>query len=266
MVALLGSAASQGQTADYQPLVREGVRWIYATQTVYSEDYESAMSYYGLEFYGDTTIVTKNGSEVFKKCYMMGAPAQSSYYKVDFSKRPPRAFLREVDRKVYLIEASDLQAAEWSGEPPRVDLIYDFSDDGKVTLVGMQGTASRTFTRQSQTDVAGHLCGVFSEGNANTDRIVESIGLVSRWDGDLYQARWYWEAGPTTYYGLSHVVTADGEVIFKGPNYGLFSGVNEVQAAAGDDSRWYIVTGVAFAGRPSQPGLYIHGGRKVIIR
>ncbi|MBR1727715.1 MAG: hypothetical protein IJ724_13945, partial [Muribaculaceae bacterium] len=62
LAALLGSIAAQAQEADYQPLVREGVRW----DNVNEKHYEADLCYfYCYEFRGDTII---NG-KTYTKCY-----------------------------------------------------------------------------------------------------------------------------------------------------------------------------------------------------
>ena len=58
LAALLGGIAAQAQKADYQPLVREGVRWVNNSQFIHYGD----ETYYGpigtdvLQFCGDSVI------------------------------------------------------------------------------------------------------------------------------------------------------------------------------------------------------------------
>ena len=43
--------------------------------------------------------------------------------------------------------------------------------------------------------------------------------------------------------------------------------VNNVEAADADDSApWYTINGVQLAEKPTAPGIYIHGGRKVVVK
>ena len=63
----------------------------------------------------------------------------------------------------------------------------------------------------------------------------------------------------------------DGKVIFKSPWYigdkNESVGVTSVPSETADrDNRWYNLNGVMFDSKPTQPGVYIHGGKKVIIK
>jgi hypothetical protein len=43
--------------------------------------------------------------------------------------------------------------------------------------------------------------------------------------------------------------------------------VNNVEASDADDSApWYTVDGVELTEKPTAPGIYIHGGKKVIVK
>lgn len=43
--------------------------------------------------------------------------------------------------------------------------------------------------------------------------------------------------------------------------------VNEVIASLGvNDNSWYTINGVKLQGKPTQKGVYINGGRKVVIK
>ena len=43
--------------------------------------------------------------------------------------------------------------------------------------------------------------------------------------------------------------------------------VNNVEAADADDSApWYTINGVQLAEKPTAPGIYIHGGKKVVVK
>ena len=66
LLALSCSIAAQAQDTDYQPLVREGVRWVNQFHHENLENgFEDDILYY-LEFKGDTLIGGKN----YTKCYM----------------------------------------------------------------------------------------------------------------------------------------------------------------------------------------------------
>lgn len=44
--------------------------------------------------------------------------------------------------------------------------------------------------------------------------------------------------------------------------------INSLAAAtdADDSASWYTLGGAQLTGKPTQPGIYIHGGKKVIVK
>ena len=104
--------------------------------------------------------------------------------------------------------------------------------------------------------------------------IVQGIGFDSRDMGDLitpfirlpepdadYQEWW----------GLSHVVK-DGRIIYKGMRYrdGVTTGIDEVVADQPQrplDPHYYNLMGQPVGTEvPTAPGIYIHQGKKIIVR
>lgn len=59
------------------------------------------------------------------------------------------------------------------------------------------------------------------------------------------------------YYGLS---TVYGNVIES------TTGINTIKNDASTDSNWYTISGSRFTGKPSQKGVYIHNGKKVVVK
>ena len=51
----------------------------------------------------------------------------------------------------------------------------------------------------------------------------------------------------------------------KNPHY-LVTQVNDIKAHSATDDVWYTATGVRMHGQPSEPGIYIHNGKKVVVR
>ena len=71
---------------------------------------------------------------------------------------------------------------------------------------------------------------------------------------------------------FSHFIM-DGKVVYKGSYYDeqfdttLQVGVESVEAGVpGNDQLWYNMDGIAFDSRPTQPGVYIHQGKKVVVK
>lgn len=64
----------------------------------------------------------------------------------------------------------------------------------------------------------------------------------------------------------------DGEVIFKSIWYlgdnSSYVGIDRLQEDKkfSSDNRWYSVTGVSYNSKPTEPGIYIHQGQKVVVK
>ena len=217
LLALVCGMALQAQDADYQPLVREGVRWINRS-FIYFEGAIFDPHYYGIEFSGDT-IINVNGTQVvFKKCYSF--VINKDYYSsaINFSKLTPAAYMMEEDKKVYCLNFW----AMITHRPPTI--LYDFSHSEQAILGDTSGEGlTESFTFVGTETICGHECRVFSNG-ADFGKLVESIGLVSRNWGDLIDAAWEPLAvSAESYYGLSFVIDTNGNIIYRGPNYRFFA-------------------------------------------
>ncbi len=61
--------------------------------------------------------------------------------------------------------------------------------------------------------------------------------------------------------------TTDGYDWKEYPGVDPSTGVNNVEASDSDDSApWYTINGVELTEKPTAPGIYIHGGKKVIVK
>ncbi len=217
----------------YQPLVREGVRWINRSYLVF-EDTIINPHYYGIEISGDTVINNNGNLLTYKKCYSFAVNKDDCNVVIDFSKRFPDVYLREVDKKVY---CTDYFAVRLHKQPI---ILYDFSDlDQAILGDRFDEQSTEVFTLVGTETVCGHECRAFTDGVGyfSFGKLVESIGLVSSYMGDLVNARWLQFAGemPEELYGLSHVIDAAGNIIYNGPNYLFFAsdinGDNKVDIA-----------------------------------
>ena len=188
---LLCGITAQAQTDDYQPLVREGVRWVNHSQFVYSGDtfYFGPVETYSYELKGDTVITTSSGTHTYK--IVQGA------YKV---------FMRESDKKVYLLDKQS-SLDEF--------LLYDFSQETQATCASYD-SGSETLSLIDTVEIANKPCRVFK---GSMGYLIESIGYVSSYNGDLIQSFWAFPAGGIDYYGLDHVEDLEGNIIYKAPWY-----------------------------------------------
>jgi len=68
--------------------------------------------------------------------------------------------------------------------------------------------------------------------------------------------------------GLIKLTDLDGNVLYKGAYYDTYNSIDRVadDASAAADPRWYDLLGHPFDSRPTQPGVYIHQGKKVVVK
>ncbi len=104
--------------------------------------------------------------------------------------------------------------------------------------------------------------------------IVEGIGFDSRDMGDLltpFTRQPDHDADYQEWCGLSHVVK-DGQIIYKGMRYreGAFTSIDEAVADRTScplDENYYDLMGRPVGKEvPSTPGIYIHNGKKIVVR
>jgi hypothetical protein len=192
---------------DYPPLVREGIKWIYRSrQNDTDEDV-----FYVMELMGDTIIETLSEPYSYKKCYKYPIAKGSVANSIDLSVKTPVAYLREFDQLICCLDYRTVQTMQQTGNLTRDWLLYDFSDICQAALGGAQ---RYVFKVSEPTSVQGHQCRVFVDETGQV-MLIESIGLVTLESGDLL--------GVNEYSGLSHVLDADGNIIYRGPNYRFFA-------------------------------------------
>ncbi len=104
--------------------------------------------------------------------------------------------------------------------------------------------------------------------------VVEGIGFDSRDMGDLltpFTRQPDPNANHQEWCGLSHVIK-DGQIIYKGMRYrhGAFTGIDEVVADGARrplDPHYYNLMGQPVGHDvPTTPGIYIHQGKKIVVR
>ena len=199
LAVLLGGIAAQAQEADYQPLVREGVRWVNHSQYVHSGDevYFGPVQTYTITLRGDTSVTSPSGTHQYKRVIHSMYPWRN-------------IFMRESEKKVYVLASDDPM---YSSDEEY--LLYDFSDDNEAKLYSPEGVET-TYVREGSVDINGHSCRVYK---GDFGWLVESVGLVSRCDGDMILPRWARVAGGEDNYGLDHLEDMDGNIIYKAPWY-----------------------------------------------
>ena len=133
------------------------------------------------------------------------------------------------------------------------------------------------FILASSVDIDGQTCQRYAYVGEEGDTlalIVEGIGFDSRDMGDLLTP-FTRQPDPNADYqewcGLSHVVK-DGQIIYKGMRYreGAFTSIDEAVADRTGrplDENYYDLMGRPMGKEvPSTPGIYIHNGKKIVVR
>ena len=188
MMALIGAILAQAQNGEYQPLVREGVRWINRSYTLVMGDMVVNPYYCAIEICGDTILKADGGESTFKKCYGFKVDRNNVDAPQNFSNKTPNAYLREEDKKVYGI---DYFSARW--QPVTSTILYDFSDTEQAVLRNLYEEGYvKYFNFIGTENVGGQECRAFEDAASywSFEKLVESIGLVSHFMGDLTSGRW----------------------------------------------------------------------------
>ena len=281
LLALLGIAQSMAQEYEYVPFVREGVKWVYGIfndDPFYGPDpnFPVGITYLTLEFKGDTVINGKTYKAMHKY----------SGKSINQENDTIPVYMREENKVVYGIVPdgifyNDCPIGLWvdqefydlksSGEE---FVLYDFNDP----------IAFCDLVLNEKNDYFGEYQHLYTDtiiiGNHKVKRYVgsfidnfynvEGIG----YDGvSCYPLFLWWNLwlGAEAQFGLSHVVK-DGEIIYKGMRYrnGAFTGIDKVvteQPHSPYDSQYYNLMGQPVGKDvPTTPGIYIHNGKKIVVR
>ena len=293
LLALLGMTQTVAQEYEYVPFVREGVKWVYFydnTSWAPQDDLIVGKVYLTLEIKGDTII---NG-----KSYK----AMHKYYgnAINTENDTVPVYLREEDKVVYGIVPDGLASIKpdcfvgyghmayedfpsivetvWSGQE---FILYDFNDpetqykkylDYPYEIVGEEyndfeylGCDSIMIGHHS---AKRHKIKFLS---VSSNYIIEGIGYDGQRLSGYTLAFFYVRLGPQAYFHLSHVVQ-NGQIIYKGLNYDpdVHVGVDEAFADKSPrlrDPNYYNLMGQPVGKEvPTAPGIYIHNGKKIIVR
>lgn len=264
----------------FQPLVREGRTWVNTfVQTAIDdldEEYQGFSYYFSYCFKGDSVV---NGV-TYKKCYIKyqdeqmakketfgcGGSPGAKHLKANASvpSHPGGwnvcALVRAKDMRVYLFE-------ETATEP---GVNYE-STIANYSL--MRAEVKKKYLNCEQVDIAGVMCNKYSVATYGsqfyTYGTIESIGPATG-VGTIIEPS---EDLPTcmgySYVGLSHVLDAEGNIIFKTRNYvpSDWTAINDVKVnKLPADNKYYNLHGQEVDIKKAPAGIYIHNGKKIIVK
>ncbi len=273
----------------YMPIVREGVKWVNEKVTVHNGDttcyyftYQFGGLYPGLEIYvpyiyacyysiangdRDLNIATDslisgvdeyNGHVGCTMNYALKATIDRGANMLNYTEQPLK------DQALYSTLWQDSGTLSWL----KADLIEKqsgnfFNNDNLVLADPII----------IENCICSRLAYIGEDGDTLA-YVVEGIGFDSRDMGDLLTP-FTRRPDPTADYqewcGLSHVVK-DGQIIYKGMRYNpdVRVGIDEVvedKVSRPQDPRYYDLMGRPVGTQvPTTPGIYIHQGKKIIVR
>jgi len=275
---VLGAKAAN-QDYEYVPLVRENVKW----ECFYWGNLDEKMikttystpRLYTYEIKGDTVV---NGV-TYQKCYRYN----NSQNKVLNTQSDTIAALLREENKVVYCRDNEVWARdrifgvefgtvdEFKEKGPNEDeyVLYDFNYDKMYQT--MQSYMTDAEVDVDTLIINGTTRMKYSNKGFNWGFYLEGIGWVSKYEGEMIsEYRPLLLSIPYDYRGLVRVIEGN-DTVFEGPaldeyNYWLRTGaVNEVSVNnPNTDDRYYDLMGMPVEHPTS--GIYIHNGKKVIIR
>ena len=279
ILTLLGISQGIAQEYEYVPFVREGVKWVYEIINYYYQDnldpaYLGKSTYRTLELKGDTIINGKTYKAMHKY----------SGNSINWENDTVPIYLREENKLVYGIIPDQSYYNDcpiysylcyfdmYNGEE---FLLYDFQDPVNYWNDYFDAYPISNPYQHLYTDT-------ISIGNHKAKRYVNQLFEVRDWymvEGigidDIYSYTLGFFLPQITgigglSFGLSHVIE-DGKIIYKGIHYdpNNVTGIDEVAAdeARQADGNYYNLMGQPMGKQlPTAPGIYIHHGKKIIVK
>ena len=293
LLATLGFTQAVAQEYEYVPLVREGVKWVYYYENPFYWsvlDMPEGIQYFSFELKGDVQIGDKN----YK-------PIVLTHYLDDNNKEVEEftpAYLREENKVVYAIQPDGILQPQcpigigkYVGDPDwglpiqtcdNEFILYDFNDPialydsifeqeneyylEELGYKNVDYLNTDVITVGSHQSKRHHYLDIYGD----EDMIIEGVGH----DGTIGMPLFYFVyriTGFTVDYYFSHVIE-DDEIIYKGQHYDsdIHVGIDEVvadQTRRPADPHYYNLMGQPVGTEvPTAPGIYIHNGKKIIVR
>ena len=266
----------------YMPLILEDVKWVFEHVTV--NDGDTTCSYYTYEFKGNDPVKDNYGY-TYKALYRY----DGIHHELDVDKDSIVAGLREDWGIIRYYRNEPLSQVISQGRDiidfNQTYLYYLLSEGnswawGKSLYIQYQKEPflnDENFVEADPIMIGRYPCrrlAYIGEQGDTLAYIVQGIGFDSRDMGDLLTP-FTRKPDPNAEYqewcGLSHVVK-NGEIIYKGMRYREddFDGIDEVvvdNMRRPLDPNYYNLMGQPMGKNlPTTPGIYIHQGKKIVVR
>ena len=306
LLALLGmtQAVAAWDSSDYLPIVREGVKWV--NEKVIINHGDTTRYYYTYEFSGYDSICTNLAGEINNACYYYTGSYLDVEHDSLIAGMRDNGMVTFVRNNAYyalywedMINYVNNEGKEYRLMFPLAGytdggtmIIYNFNNP-KWNCVGYylyiqhafhdlygyeEVLTEENFTEVEPIEIEGISCSRYAYVKENGDTmcyVVEGIGFDSRNMGDLltpFTREPDPDADYQEYCGLCHVVK-DGKIIYKGMRYtpDNMTGIDEVvaekpQARQVDDNYYNLMGQPVGKDIPTTPGIYIHHGKKIVVR
>ncbi len=298
ILAILGMTQLAAQEYEYVPFVREGVKWVYYYDNPFSRevlDMAEGIQYYSFEMKGDYQI----GDKTYKQVCLTHYLDENNKEVEDFIP----VYLREENKVSYAILFDGIRHPQCPvgingsvdycdnqfSAPTDEFILYDFNDPISLYdsvffegdhAVFDEGVKHVEYLTTDTISVGQHQCkrhhyksiydGTHAYVEGSQGKIIEGIG----YDGFAGFPLFYFENLDASFqveYYLSHVIE-DGEIIYKGAFYNpqIRVGINEVVTDVArrpmDDNYYNLMGQPVGKDVPTAPGIYIHQGKKIVIR
>ena len=276
ILALLGMSQAAAQEYEYVPFVREGVKWVYYINNSDQLCSPNINFNVGLNY---RTLEVKGSVDINGKTYK--AMHKYSGSAIDTQNDTIPIYLREEGKVVYgiipdghsyydcPIKISWLND-EYNGQE---FVLYDFNDQASFwdEILNIDFDDNFEYVSTDVSTLGSHKAKRYvNRFGGNDFYYIEGIGVDALSNGFTLYPFMGWLINSPIYH-LSHVIE-EGEIIYKSLNYDPdnITGLDEVpaepQARQVDDNYYNLMGQPMGKDIPTTPGIYIHHGKKIVVR
>ena len=288
ILALIGITQAAAQTLGLLPLVRDGVKWV--NERVIINHGDTTSYYYTYEIQGDDPDWHWYQEDTPKLChYYTGNHIDANNDSIisslghKYQGTTIACFNNWAYDKVEQENRNILMRMFWVGmdEGERLYEFYHSRPNYAISCYINCQTEPAALTQDNFTlvdpiEIEGYQCNRYAyvgEDGETLAYLVEGIGFDSRDMGDLltpFTRQPDPEADYQEYWGLCHVIR-DGRIIYKGMRYNPdnMTGIDEVATdkTRQTDGNFYNLMGKPMGKQlPTLPGIYIHQGKKIVVK